>query len=82
MEHDGDASAFPDYDHLTLKQKDAIRTAAIENYAEGDGCDMIPGIEEGREMFANATIADCLSSFEDAEQTLLDFDPETGKKWD
>ena len=71
-----------DYDHLTLEQKDAIRTAAIENYAEGDGCNMLPGIDAGRDMFVKATITDCLSSFEGAEQTLLDFDPKTGEPWD
>ncbi len=79
---------LPDYDHLTVEQKDTIRTKAIENYAEWDGGlasrrgDSVPGIDEARELFGNATIAECLISFSGGERTLLDFDPETGKIWE
>jgi hypothetical protein len=70
----------PDYDHLTVEQKAAIRTAAINNYVDGMGCDNVSHVDAA-EMFLNTTITDCIASLS-GNVSLLDFDPNTGKEWE
>jgi len=71
---DDEIFELEDYDHLTARQKKAIRQAVYEAKAD-------QGKEDEIQDVNMLTIKNCVAMYKDSWEDMLLFNPETGEKW-